>query len=93
MIYQMAGQKGRSGGKRPGAGRKPKKVTDEMRERLSPYEAGAIKALGAAIENGEAWAIKLFFAYRYGKPVQRTENRHEVAQQQIANRPEWFDAN
>jgi len=61
------------GGKRPGAGRKPKEVSESMIERLTPYEDGAIEKLAEAIERGEAWAVKLFFEYRWGKPVQRTE--------------------
>ena len=76
------------GGKRPGAGRKPKEVTEGLRERLNPYEDGAFQALGAAIDNGEAWAIKLFFEYRYGKAIQRVEERvHPV----MKNVPEWFN--
>ncbi|MEL7246921.1 MAG: hypothetical protein AAFO03_00830 [Bacteroidota bacterium] len=87
----MAGQKGRSGGKRPGAGRKPKKLSDAVQRCLNPYEEGAAEALGAAIEHGEAWAVKMFFAYRYGKPVQCTENKHEITEKAFENLPTWMD--
>jgi hypothetical protein len=61
------------GGKRPGSGRKPKKQQTELLDRMSPYEDKAFKALVAALDNGEAWAVKLFFEYRYGKPTQTNE--------------------
>lgn len=61
------------GGARPGAGRKTKDRERNLIEQLGPYEARAIEVLIEAIERGEAWAIKLFFAYRWGKPRQTSE--------------------
>jgi hypothetical protein len=49
----------------------------------------AIDGLKQALKERAPWAIKIFMEYRYGKPVQRTENKHEVAG--LANRPPWFD--
>ena len=66
----MAGAKGRSGGRRRGAGRKAKADEQTLIENLSPYEDRAHAVLFEAIDRGEPWAIKLFFAYRYGKPKQ-----------------------
>lgn len=76
------------GGKRAGAGRKPKEVTEGLRERLSPYDDAAFEAMARAIANGEAWAVKMFFEYRYGKAIQRVEERvHPV----MKNVPSWFN--
>lgn len=33
----------------------------------------AHKKLEAALKKGEPWAIKMFFEYRYGKPIQKSE--------------------
>ncbi|MCO6490431.1 MAG: hypothetical protein J5I98_18595 [Phaeodactylibacter sp.] len=69
----MAGVKGRSGGRRPNSGRKGKAEEQELIERLSPMDDIAHKKLEIALKKGEAWAIKMFFEYRYGKPVQKSE--------------------
>ena len=66
----MADGRRNNGGKRKGAGRKPKAAEHEVQKRLSLYEEEAHKKLKAAINKGEAWAIKLFFEYMYGKPKQ-----------------------
>lgn len=66
----MAGVKGKSGGRRRGAGRKTKAEEQTLIENLTPYEDRAHAVLFEAINRGEPWAIKLFFAYRYGKPKQ-----------------------
>lgn len=36
-------------------------------------EDAAHKQLNAAIKRGDAWALKLYFEYMYGKPIQRTD--------------------
>lgn len=61
------------GGARPGAGRKRKVEEQALIERLSPLDDTAYQALEKALKSGESWAVKLFFDYRYGKPVQRQE--------------------
>jgi len=58
------------GGVRPGAGRKKKHEEQELVEKLKPYDSLAFDALTAAMQTGESWAVKLFFEYRFGKPVQ-----------------------
>jgi hypothetical protein len=62
------------GGKREGAGRKPKADEQKLIERLSPLDDIALNALKNAIEEEESWAVKLFMEYRYGKPKQQIEN-------------------
>ena len=69
----MAGVKGRSGGPRPGSGRKSKAEERKLVERLSPIEDEAHKKLHQAIKKGERWAIEMYFGYMYGKPRQRVE--------------------
>jgi hypothetical protein len=61
-------KKSKRGGKRPRAGRKSKADEQKLKERLSPYENGVHRKLKAAIDNGERWAIQLYFNYMYGKP-------------------------
>ena len=58
------------GGKRKGAGRKPKAEEQALIEKLSPLEDEAHEQLKKAIERGDKWAIKMYFEYMYGKPKQ-----------------------
>tara|TARA_R110000796_G_scaffold162344_1_gene279116 strand:- start:1979 stop:2269 length:291 start_codon:yes stop_codon:yes gene_type:complete len=51
-------------------GRKSKVDEQTLIERLSPLDDVAYEALGDALRNGEAWAVKLFMEYRNGKPHQ-----------------------
>lgn len=69
----MAGVKGRSGGPRKGSGRKSKAEEQALAEKLSPMEDSAHAALKTALLEKEPWAVKLFFEYMYGKPLQRTD--------------------
>jgi hypothetical protein len=70
----MDGRKNNGGHSTKGfAGRKPKAEEQALIERLSPFEDVAVKKLEMAVRNGENWAIKLYFEYRYGKPRQTIE--------------------
>lgn len=66
--------KGTKGNK---GGRPTKAYKQKLVERLSPLEETAYKALELALKNGESWAVKMFFEYRYGKPTQLTHNINE----------------
>ena len=68
------------GGKREGAGRKPKADEQKLIERLSPLDDIALNALKIGLESDESWAVKLFMEYRYGKPKQTIEqnNTHTI---------------
>ena len=68
-----------NGGARPGAGRKTKGEEQELVERLKPYDNVALAQLIKGVEENEKWAVQMFFAYRYGKPVetQRVYNLEE----------------
>lgn len=61
------------GGKRDNAGRPPKADEQKLIEKLSPLEDKAYAALKTNIEANEAWAVKMWFEYMYGKPKQLTE--------------------
>jgi hypothetical protein len=60
----------KKGGKREGAGRKPKAEEQSLIEKLTPLEPKAFEALTAAIEDHKDWAVKLFFQYKFGMPKQ-----------------------
>ncbi len=62
-----------NGGKREGAGRKPKADEQQLIEKLSPLDDIGFKALKKGLENQDSWAVKLFLEYRYGKPKQTTD--------------------
>jgi hypothetical protein len=62
--------KGTKGNK---GGRKSKSEEQNLCEKLSPLEDAVFKQLKVSIENGESWAIKLFFDYMYGKPTEKKE--------------------
>ena len=57
-----------AGGKRKGAGRKPKAEEQQLIERLSPLAPKAFKALEQGLDDNQNWAVKLFMEYSYGKP-------------------------
>lgn len=61
------------GGRRAGSGRKTKIEKSLMVNKLTPYDNKAFKALENGLDNGEAWAVKLFLEYRFGRPKQIIE--------------------
>ena len=66
------------GGPRKGAGRKSKSEEQKLIEALSPMAKTAQKVLFECLEEREPWAVKMFFDYYYGKPVER---QHVVLQE------------
>ena len=56
-----------------GAGRKPKAEEQRLIEKLTPLAPKAYTALQTSLEDGQGWAVKLFFEYMYGKPTQSIE--------------------
>ena len=61
----MDGRKNNGGHKT--AGRKPKAAEQQLIEKLKPFEQAALKALELAVKEGQSWAVKLYFEYKYGK--------------------------
>ena len=76
----MADGRINNGGKREGAGRKPKGEEQVLIEKLTLYEDKAHEVLKEALMEGKPWAVRMYFNYRYGKPVetQRVFNIEEV---------------
>ena len=56
------------GGKREGAGRKPKSEEINLIEKLSPLEDAAFEALKEGVQRGEFKFVQLFYNYYAGKP-------------------------
>jgi len=56
------------GGKREGAGRKPKAEEISLIEKLSPLEDTAFEALKKGVEKGDFKFVQLFYNYYAGKP-------------------------
>ncbi len=67
------------GGKRQGAGRKPKAEEQEIIEKLDLLIKSdeAIKILKDLIKDRNFNAIKLYLEYRFGKPKETVHNKHE----------------
>ena len=63
-------EKKQNGGKRQGAGRKSKSEEQGLIEKLSPMEKGALEVFKKALTEEKPWAVKMFFEYMYGKPVE-----------------------
>ena len=61
------------GGKRMGAGRKPKAEEQKLIEKLTPLNELALDSLKKGLEKKEQWAVKLYFEYFYGRPQQRVD--------------------
>jgi hypothetical protein len=55
-----------------------KSDNQKLIENISPYSEQAHKVLGEAIENGEKWAVELWFKYFYGMPTQKVEQNSNV---------------
>ena len=79
------------GGARPGAGRKPIKVREELVDKLTPYDDDVLGVMVEQAKHGEPWAVKLFLEYRYGKPVQRQEISGPDGDPMVVKLPEWMD--
>ena len=60
--------KSKAGGKREGAGRKPKAEEVALIEKLTPLEPLAFAALEKGLERGDFKFTQLFYNYYAGKP-------------------------
>jgi hypothetical protein len=66
----LDGRKNNKGTKGNKGGRKPKSEEQQLIERLTPMADTAHEQLKKAIDDGEQWAVRLWFEYFYGKPHQ-----------------------
>lgn len=64
------------GGKRDGAGRKPKADEQKLVEELLTFHDDAVRSLKLAVKAGESWAVKLYLERLYGKPRETVANTH-----------------
>jgi hypothetical protein len=80
-----------NGGKREGAGRKPKNDEQHLLESLSIYSDQAHAKLKEAVESGEPWAIKMYFEYFYGKPNQTVNHQNNGGAFNV-DPPKWVIA-
>lgn len=64
---------GKSGGARPGAGRKSKAEEVKLIESLTPLADKALEALKAGIEAGDFPFVKLFYEYYAGRPTEKVD--------------------
>jgi hypothetical protein len=63
-------EKKQNGGRREGAGRKSKAEEQNLIEKLSPMEEKALEVFKKALNEEKQWAVKMYFEYMYGKPVE-----------------------
>lgn len=70
------------GGRREGAGRKPKVKEADLIDRLDSIidSDTVLSKLMELAHDGDMRAIKLYMEYRYGKPKETVHNTHEVNQ-------------
>jgi|TARA_R110000824_G_scaffold261146_1_gene449757 hypothetical protein len=52
------------------AGRKSKSEEQNLIEKLSPLEGQALKVFKDALNDDKQWAVKMYFEYMYGKPIE-----------------------
>jgi hypothetical protein len=73
QSFSIMDKRKTNGGKREGAGRKPKAEEQKLIETLSPMMPQAHEALKISLAKGERWAVELAYKYFYGMPKQQTE--------------------
>ena len=81
----MADGRKNNGGFREGSGRKPKAEIQELIEKMSPYDDDILDVLVQNAIAGKPWAVRLYMAYRYGKPRETKEIQLEQPEQPIFN--------
>ena len=67
QCFSILDGRSNNGGKRDGAGRKPKAEEIKLVEKLTPLEPLAYAALKAGVEKGDFKYVQLFYNYYAGK--------------------------
>ena len=67
-LFSIMDKRKFNGGKREGAGRKPKSEESKLIEKLSPLEPLAFAALKKGLEKGDFKYVQLYYNYVEGKP-------------------------
>ena len=70
QCFSILDGRSNNGGKRDGAGRKPKAEEIKLVEKLTPLEPLAYAALKAGVEKGDFKYVQLFYNYYAGKPIE-----------------------
>ncbi len=70
QCFSILDGRSNNGGKRDGAGRKPKAEEIKLVEKLTPLEPLAYAALKAGVEKGDFKYVQLFYNYYAGKPTE-----------------------
>ena len=83
----MDGRKNNRGTIGNKGGRKPKDEEQKAIEKLKPYDDEAVAMLIENVRGGKHWALKLFFEYRFSKPVQTTDIK--IGEMKM---PEWMQS-
>lgn len=67
------------GGKRQGAGRKPKAEEEKLIEKLDKHinNDEVFKTMDKMIKEGDTRALTLYLNYRYGKPKESITQTHQ----------------
>lgn len=68
------------GGRREGAGRKPRDEERRIMDLLSPYEDEFIERLAENVKAGKSWAMQMYANYMYGKPTEHKKIQLDVEQ-------------
>ena len=55
-------------------GRPSKAEEQKLIETLTPLQPKAMQAFNAGLQDGERWAVELFFKYYYGLPKQQIDH-------------------
>jgi len=55
------------------AGRKSKAEEQNLIEKLTPMEGKALEVFKKALNEEKQWAVKMYFEYMYGKPIETKE--------------------
>lgn len=79
----MADGRKNNGGKRPGSGRKRKAEEQLLIEKLSPMDDKVFRAIERGIEENDFRFVKMFFEYRFGKPVEPTIDISKLNDDQV----------
>lgn len=69
----MDGRKNNKGTKGNNGGRPPKSDEQKQIEKIGIYEEKALNVFNQGLDDGERWAVELFFKYFYSLPKQKTE--------------------
>tara|TARA_R110002126_G_scaffold20296_1_gene75277 strand:- start:297 stop:548 length:252 start_codon:yes stop_codon:yes gene_type:complete len=66
----MVEDKRKNNGGHKTAGRKSKSEEQNLVQKLTPMEGKALEVFKKALNEEKQWAVKMYFEYMYGKPIE-----------------------